>query len=119
MTRVRFGPGTPIPSKDRFGPCTLVEAGNQKLLIDAGRGAAPLRHRVTSIRRSQHLRPAVPASPPEAASQLCRLSSAQDRLDDFWCSHAPSTTDTWGNAGFSGLTEFSVLPTYYTRRSHA
>jgi ribonuclease Z len=34
-----LGTGTPIPSKDRFGPCTLVEAGNQKLLIDAGRGA--------------------------------------------------------------------------------
>src|SRR5437016_3368042 len=34
-----LGTGTPIPSKDRFGPCTLVEAGDQKLLIDAGRGA--------------------------------------------------------------------------------
>jgi ribonuclease Z len=34
-----LGTGTPIPSKDRFGPCTLFEAGNQKLLIDAGRGA--------------------------------------------------------------------------------
>ena len=34
-----LGTGTPIPSKDRFGPCTLVEAGGQKLLIDAGRGA--------------------------------------------------------------------------------
>ena len=29
----------PIPSPDRFGPCTLVEAGDQKFLIDAGRGA--------------------------------------------------------------------------------
>jgi ribonuclease Z len=34
-----LGTGTPIPSLDRFGPCTLVEAGNAKLLIDAGRGA--------------------------------------------------------------------------------
>jgi ribonuclease Z len=34
-----LGTGTPIPSKDRFGPCTLIEAGGQKLLIDAGRGA--------------------------------------------------------------------------------
>jgi ribonuclease Z len=34
-----LGTGTPIPSADRFGPCTLVEAGDQKLLIDAGRGA--------------------------------------------------------------------------------
>jgi ribonuclease Z len=34
-----LGTGTPIPSADRFGPCTLVEAGDLKLLIDAGRGA--------------------------------------------------------------------------------
>ena len=30
----------PIPSPDRFGPSTLVEAGDQRLLIDAGRGAS-------------------------------------------------------------------------------
>jgi ribonuclease Z len=34
-----LGTGTPIPSAERFGPCTLVEAGPAKLLIDAGRGA--------------------------------------------------------------------------------
>ena len=34
-----LGTGVPIPSPDRFGPCTLVEAGDQKLLIDGGRGA--------------------------------------------------------------------------------
>jgi ribonuclease Z len=34
-----LGTGVPIPSPDRFGPCTLVEAGSQKFLIDAGRGA--------------------------------------------------------------------------------
>jgi ribonuclease Z len=34
-----LGTGTPIPSAERFGPSTLVEAGDQKLLIDAGRGA--------------------------------------------------------------------------------
>jgi ribonuclease Z len=34
-----LGTGTPIPRPDRFGPSTLVEAGNQRLLIDAGRGA--------------------------------------------------------------------------------
>jgi ribonuclease Z len=34
-----LGTGVPIPSPDRFGPCTLVEAGDQKFLIDAGRGA--------------------------------------------------------------------------------
>jgi ribonuclease BN (tRNA processing enzyme) len=35
-----LGTGVPIPSPDRFGPCTLVEAGDQKFLIDAGRGAS-------------------------------------------------------------------------------
>ena len=35
-----LGTGVPIPSPDRFGPCALVEAGDQKFLIDAGRGAA-------------------------------------------------------------------------------
>jgi ribonuclease Z len=34
-----LGTGVPIPSPTRFGPSTLVEAGEQKLLIDAGRGA--------------------------------------------------------------------------------
>ena len=34
-----LGTGTPIPRPDRFGPSTLVEAGDQRLLIDAGRGA--------------------------------------------------------------------------------
>jgi ribonuclease Z len=34
-----LGTGVPIPSAERFGPCTLVEAGDQKFLIDAGRGA--------------------------------------------------------------------------------
>jgi ribonuclease Z len=35
-----LGTGVPIPSPDRFGPGTLIEAGQQKLLIDAGRGVA-------------------------------------------------------------------------------
>src|SRR3984893_1743167 len=34
-----IGTGSPTPRPDRFGPSTLVEAGDQKLLIDAGRGA--------------------------------------------------------------------------------
>lgn len=43
MSRFRvtlLGTGVPIPSPERFGPCTLVEAGDRKFLIDAGRGAA-------------------------------------------------------------------------------
>jgi ribonuclease Z len=35
-----LGTGVPIPNPDRFGPCTLVEAGDRKFLVDAGRGAA-------------------------------------------------------------------------------
>ncbi|EHP42852.1 Ribonuclease Z [Cupriavidus basilensis OR16] len=34
-----LGTGAPDPSADRFGASTLIEAGNQKILIDAGRGA--------------------------------------------------------------------------------
>ena len=34
-----LGTGTPIPRPDRFGSSTLIEAGSQKLLVDAGRGS--------------------------------------------------------------------------------
>lgn len=34
-----LGTGAPDPLPDRFGSSTLIEAGNQKILIDAGRGA--------------------------------------------------------------------------------
>jgi ribonuclease Z len=34
-----LGSGTPDPKPDRFGPSTLIEAGNQKFLIDVGRGS--------------------------------------------------------------------------------
>lgn len=33
-----LGTGTPNPQPERFGPATLVEAGSQRLLFDAGRG---------------------------------------------------------------------------------
>src|SRR5262245_5485329 len=35
-----LGTGIPEPQPDRFGHSILVEAGEQKLLIDAGRGAS-------------------------------------------------------------------------------
>ena len=35
-----LGTGNPRPTMERFGPSILVEAGGQRLLIDAGRGAA-------------------------------------------------------------------------------
>src|SRR3970040_971988 len=34
-----LGTGGPLPSLERFGPSTLIEAGGQTFLIDAGRGA--------------------------------------------------------------------------------
>jgi ribonuclease Z len=40
FTVTLLGTGTPVPTPDRFSSSTLVEAGDQKLLIDAGRGAA-------------------------------------------------------------------------------
>jgi ribonuclease Z len=46
-----LGTGTPIPDPDRFGPSTLVEAGNQKLLFDAGRGAT-IRLRQISVSKA-------------------------------------------------------------------
>jgi ribonuclease Z len=38
ITVVLLGTGSPEPAIDRFGPATLVEAGGQRFLIDAGRG---------------------------------------------------------------------------------
>jgi len=40
MTVTLLGTGAPDPSIDRFGPSTLVEAGSEKLLFDAGRGVS-------------------------------------------------------------------------------
>jgi ribonuclease Z len=34
-----LGTGTPVPSVERFGPSILIQAGNQRLLFDVGRGA--------------------------------------------------------------------------------
>jgi ribonuclease Z len=34
-----LGTGSPVPAMNRFGPSILVEAGGQKFLFDAGRGA--------------------------------------------------------------------------------
>ncbi len=43
-----LGTGSPAPRADRFGPSTLVEAGDQKLLFDAGRGV-PIRLRQINV----------------------------------------------------------------------
>ena len=39
FTVTLLGTGIPVPQPNRFGPSTLVQAGGQKLLFDAGRGA--------------------------------------------------------------------------------
>jgi ribonuclease Z len=43
-----LGTASPAPRTDRFGPSTLVEAGDQKLLFDAGRGV-PIRLRQVNV----------------------------------------------------------------------
>jgi ribonuclease Z len=44
---VLLGTGRPDPAIDRFGPATLVEAGGQNFLFDAGRGAS---HRLWQLK---------------------------------------------------------------------
>jgi ribonuclease Z len=34
-----LGTGSPLPDPNRAGPCTLVQAGNDNILVDCGRGA--------------------------------------------------------------------------------
>lgn len=41
-----LGTGAPPPVLDRFGPSTLVEAGSQKFIFDAGRGAMQRLHQL-------------------------------------------------------------------------
>ena len=41
-----LGTGVPTPRPERFGPSTLVEAGDRKLLIDAGRGTTIRLHQL-------------------------------------------------------------------------
>lgn len=41
-----LGTGAPPPSLERFGPSTLVEAGAEKFIFDAGRGAMQRLHQV-------------------------------------------------------------------------
>jgi ribonuclease Z len=40
LTVILLGTGNPIPSMERFGPSTLVEAGTEVLLFDCGRGVS-------------------------------------------------------------------------------
>jgi len=41
-----LGTGSPLPTPDRFGAATLVEAGKEKLLFDVGRGATIRLHQI-------------------------------------------------------------------------
>ena len=38
ITVTLLGTGSPIPSADRAGPATLISAGDEHYLVDAGRG---------------------------------------------------------------------------------
>ena len=38
ITITLLGTGSPIPSPDRAGPATLISAGDEHYLVDAGRG---------------------------------------------------------------------------------
>ena len=40
VTVVLLGTGSPEPAIDRFGPGTLIETGDQRVLVDAGRGVS-------------------------------------------------------------------------------
>ncbi len=42
-----LGTGAPPPVLDRFGPSTLVEAGKEKFIFDAGRGAMQRLHQLS------------------------------------------------------------------------
>lgn len=58
ITVTLLGTGNPRPAADRFGPSILVEAGQERLLVDAGRGStirlfelgsAPLLSGITAV----------------------------------------------------------------------
>ncbi|MGJ7918517.1 MBL fold metallo-hydrolase [Massilia sp. LXY-6] len=68
-----LGTGSPNPNAQRFGPSTLVQAGSQTLLIDAGRGA--------SIRMWQA---GVPLSRPNALLLTHFHSDHTSGIADIW-----------------------------------
>jgi len=68
-----LGTGSPNPDAQRFGPATLVQAGSQTLLIDAGRGA--------SIRLWQL---GVPLSRPNAVLLTHLHSDHTSGMADLW-----------------------------------
>ena len=41
-----LGTGSPVPSLERFGPSTLIEAGETKLLFDCGRGTMQILYQI-------------------------------------------------------------------------
>jgi ribonuclease Z len=84
-----LGTGVPIPSPDRFGPCSLVEAGEQKLLIDAGRGA--------TIRLHQLKLP------------IGRIDV--QLLTHFHSDHTSGVPDVWLTAGSNHTSERARRPT--------
>lgn len=91
-----LGTGNPRPSIDRFGPSILVEAGQQYLLFDCGRGA--------TIRLSQA---GVPFSSVSALFLTHLHSDHVVGLSDLWLTgwimgrHVP--LQVWGPAGTTDM----------------
>lgn len=90
-----LGTGTPIPSPNRYGPSTLVEAGDQNLLFDAGRGVP--------IRLAQHK----PSGGKIDVLFLTHFHSDHTAgIPDLWLtSWLPRRTWSWGGR----ITPFRVI----------
>jgi len=86
-----LGTGTPNPRIDRFGPATLVEAGDQKLLFDAGRGV-PIR--LAQIR--------IPPARLDALFITHYHSDHTSGIPDLWLT-------AWGVAGGGRTQPFRVI----------
>jgi hypothetical protein len=54
-----LGTGAPPPKLDRFGPSTLIEVGNEKFIVDAGRGAMQRIYQLTPATRRKYSGPLV------------------------------------------------------------
>jgi ribonuclease Z len=66
LTVTLLGTGCPPAVMNRFGPSTLVEAGDQKFVFDAGRGA---------MQRLTELKVRWQGRPRECSSHTCTLTT--------------------------------------------
>ena len=98
-----LGTGVPIPSSDRFGPCTLVEAGEQKFLIDAGRGSVVRRTRPRSSNSLKRLLSTLALIPGRSSFRFENLrgdemSSARTRIAHL----SPMSSTARANSAVAG-----------------